>query len=79
MSENNEVNTVTIPLEEYIELRQTKQNNMYLCDRFAFIERELENQRLDINEAHQKIKDMQEKLKEFRRHTVSDSVKAVAE
>lgn len=38
MNENNEVNTVTIPLEEYIELRQAKQNNMYLCDRFAMID-----------------------------------------
>lgn len=49
--ENKElVNTVTIPVDEYIELKMKAQNNMYLMDKLHFIE---ENMRLMDNRVYE--------------------------
>ena len=47
---NTEVSMVTISLEEYVRLRQMEQNNMYLCDRFGFIDDRLRRHEIDFED-----------------------------
>lgn len=61
---NTEVSMVTIPLEEYIELRQTKQNNMYLLDRFMGIEDRFRCMEDDIRALHTRCYDLEKRMKE---------------
>lgn len=65
-SSRTEVNMVTIPLEEYIELRQAKQNNMYLCDRFQFIDDRIDNAWEEVNRLTTRVYDLEKEIKKLK-------------
>lgn len=60
---NTEVSMVTIPLEEYIELRQAKQNSMYLCDRFTYIEERFGRMEAEMQTLHSRCYNLEKELK----------------
>ena len=64
--------TVNIPLEEYIRLRQVEQNNMYLMDRFKFIDDRLREHEVnfegfsrDMDKLNKRVDTLEVKLRDL--------------
>ena len=53
-----EMNTVTIPLEEYIQLRRQADENFYIADRLGQFEQRLSNFEDDVWKLEKRIEDV---------------------